>query len=358
MHTITRLYNLFTAKAAAAVFFVFDEQTIVLAMGSMATLKDIARQTGFSVAVVSRALNPRPDQYARVAPATRRLLMRTAREMGFRRNRMAEFMRRGGLPTVGVFLPAVANRLVADLVFGISEVLSEEDFPLQIGFDAYVEGFRKFIRHNVDLAHSGIISYPALISDPDVEKEVAAYLSKGGKVVLLNTSARLDGVPIISIDDRQGGRLAAEHLLARRCVRFAVMGSSPGRNQGFQQFLSTAARTTRKFKDDASGWSALSRFCLKASSSRPAGIFAVTDVLALRVLRTLSVTALKVGRDVLLIGYDDLDLAPEITPSLTTLHQPFREEGRLAARKLIRMINGGQELSVSIPPRLVIRESA
>ena len=154
----------------------------------MATLKDIARKTGFSIAVVSRALNPRPDEHARVSVATRRLLIRTAREMGFRRNRMAEFMRRGGLPTVGVFLPAVANRLVADLVFGISEVLSEEDFPLQIGFGAYIEGFRKFIRRNVDLVHSGIISYPALISDPDVEREVAVYRSKGGKVVLLNTS--------------------------------------------------------------------------------------------------------------------------------------------------------------------------
>lgn len=324
----------------------------------MATLKDIARKTGFSVAVVSRALNPRPDQHARVAPATQRLLMRTAHEMGFRRNRMAEFMRRGGLPTVGVFLPAAANRLVADLVFGISEVLSEEDLPLQIGFDAYVEGFRKFIRHNVDLVHSGIISYPALISDPDVEKEVAVYRSKGGKMVLLNTSARLDGVPVVSIDDRQGGRLAAERLMARRCVRFALMGSYPGRMQGFQRFLSVAGRKVHAFGDDASGLRALSRFCRQASPSQPVGIFAVTDVLALRVMRALSETSLQVGRDVLVIGYDDLDLTAEITPSLTTVHQPFREEGRLAARKLIRMINGDQESSASISPHLVIRESA
>lgn len=324
----------------------------------MATLKDIARQTGFSVAVVSRALNPRPDRHARVSAATRRQLIRTAREMGFRRNRMAEFMRRGGLPTVGVFLPTDANRLVADLVFGISEVLSEEDLPLQIGFGSYVEGFRKFIRRNVDLAHSGIISYPALIADPDVEKEVAAYRSKGGKVVLLNTSARLAGVPVISIDDQQGGRLAAERLLARRCIRFAVFGYHPGRQQGFRQSLSRDGGTVREFKDDASGVKALTRFCRKASSSRSVGIFAVADVLALRVLRALSGTALQVGRDVMLIGYDDLDLTPEITPALTTLHQPFREEGRLAARKLIRMINGGQESSVSISPHLVIRESA
>ena len=324
----------------------------------MATLKDIARKTGFSVAVVSRALNPRPDRHARVAPATRRLLARTARKMGFRRNRMAEFMRRGGSPTVGVFLPAYANRLVADLVFGISEVLSAEDLPLQIGFDNYVQGFRKFMRRNVDLAHSGIISYSALIADPDVEKQVSAYRIKGGKVVLLNTSARLDNVPCVSIDDREGGRLAAERLLARHCVRFAVFGLYPGRQQGFHQCLSATGRTAREFKDGASGLKALTRFCMPASGSRPVGIFAVTDVLALQILRALSVTSLQVGRDVLLIGYDDLYLTSVITPALTTLHQPFREEGRLAARKLIHMINGGRESTVVIPPRLVIRVSA
>ncbi|MFA5043564.1 MAG: LacI family DNA-binding transcriptional regulator [Kiritimatiellia bacterium] len=324
----------------------------------MANLKDIARKTGFSVAVVSRALNPRPDQHARVAPATRRLLARTARAMGFRRNRMAEFMRRGGLPTVGVFLPAAANRLVADLIFGISEVLAEEDFPLQIGFDAYVEGFRKFIRRNVDLSHSGIISYPALISDPDIEKEVAVYRAKGGKMVLLNTSARLDGVPVISINDRQGGRLAARRLLACRCSRFAVLGSYPDRKQGFQRTIDAAGGATREFNETASDLRALARFCLAASSAQPVGVFAVTDVLALRALRALARTPLRVGRDVMLIGYDDLDLTHEITPALTTLHQPFREEGRLAARKLIRMINGGKASSVSIPPRLVIRASA
>ena len=129
-------------------------------------------------------------------------------------------------------------------------------------------------------------------------------------------------------------------------------------NQGFQRFLSAAGRTAREFKDDPAGLRTLSRFCLKASPSQPIGIFAVADILALRVLRALSGTSLQVGRDVMLIGYDDLDMMSEITQALTTLHQPFREEGRLAARKLIHMINGGQESSVSIPPRLVIRESA
>lgn len=324
----------------------------------MATLKDLARKTGFSVAVVSRALNPHPDRHARVSPDTRRLVAQAALDMGFRRNRAAEFMKRGGLATVGVFLPACANRLVADLIFGISEVLSAEDLPLQIGFDDYIEGFRSFIRRNLDLAHSGIISYPALIANPDVKTQVAQYQSKGGKIILLNSSARLSGVPIVSIDNRAGGRLAAERLMARQCDRFAVLGLYPERPRGFQQCLAADGRTAQKFSDHAAGLKALVRFCRKASPTQPVGIFAVTDILALRAIRALSTTSLQVGRDVLLIGYDDLDLTCEITPPLTTIHQPFREEGRLAAQKLIRMIYGERESSVMIPPTLVIRESA
>lgn len=324
----------------------------------MATLKDIARKTGFSVAVVSRALTPRPDRHARVSPETRRLLVQTARDMGFCRNRAAEFMQRGGLATVGVFLPATANRLVADLIFGIAEVLSEEDLPLQIGSDTDIKGFRVFIRRNLDLVHSGIISYPGFMAATDVEEEVAKYQGQGGKIVLLNSSARLSGIPIVSIDNREGGRLAAQRLMTRRCDRFAVFGMYPGRHQGFQQALSATGRPARKFRDDASGLKALIRFCRPASPSQPVGIFTVTDMLAARVLRALSATSHRAGRDVLLIGYDDLDMTAELTPPLTTLHQPFREEGRLAARKLIRMIYGSRESSVMIPPRLVIRQSA
>lgn len=324
----------------------------------MATLKDIAARSGFSVAVVSRALSPRPDQNALVALATRRLLVRLAHDMGFRRNRTAEYMQRGGSPTVGVFLPARANRLVADLVFGISEALAEVDLPLQIGFDNYVDGLRRFIRYNVDLSYSGIISYSPLLDAPAVEREVGEYRSKGGKIVLLNTLIQLSDVPVVSIDNRQGGRLAAARLLARGCRRMAVVGAFAGRNEGFRQELAKAGMTPREFPEEAAGSRVLARFCRDASADAPTGIFAVTDVLALRVMKALSQTSHSIGRNVLLIGYDDLDLTAEVTPALTTIHQPFLEEGRLAGRKLTRMINGEQESSVSIPPRLVIRASA
>lgn len=324
----------------------------------IAGLKDVAARTGLSVSVVSRALNPHPDKNARVAEETRKWVLNVAGEMGFRRNRSAEFMKRGGVATIGVFLPASPNRLVADLVFGIAEVLEAEDFPMQISFDNFAEGFRRFLEHNMDLSHSGVISYPSLVDDPKVEAEVKDYCRGKGRMVLLNTALRLDDVPVVAMDEELGGRMAAEQLLERGCGQFCVVGKCMGRQKGFHSALADAGRKGNEFNGDPDGLKRLASFCRGGSEDRPVGVFAVTDILALRVMRALSGGDARVGTEVLLVGYDDLDLTGETTPSLTTIHQPFREEGRMAARKLINLIYGGKEDPVLISPRLVARESA
>jgi len=354
-----------------------------------ASLRDVARHVGLSVSVVSRALSRRPDKNARVAPDTVKKIAAAARTLNFRRNRAAEFVKRGALPTLGVFVPAVSNRLIADLIFGIAEVARGEDFPLQIDSDLSLKGFRRFLRHNLDLAHSGVISYPGLMFNPEVAREVKKFQSAGGKVVLVNSTPEISGVPMVAMDERLGGRLAAERLLARNCKSFALAGEFRERGPGFegrlteatvigqlyggapsrrncgnarpqcgQATLTEALQETysiAKFPEDESGLRELVKFC--KSCAKPVGIFAVNDKLALTIIRSLRDAGLTVGRDALVVGYDDLELAAESDPPLTTIHQPFREEGRLAARKLINLIYGETEQSALISPRLVARES-
>ena len=106
------------------------------------------------------------------------------------------------------------------------------------------------------------------------------------------------------------------------------------------------------------GLKELVRRCRRATAARPVGVFAVTDFLAMRVMRALGGTGRTVGREVLLIGYDDLDAAAETDPPLTTVHQPFREEGRVAVAKILGTVYGRSEESAVIPVRLVVRETA
>lgn len=323
-----------------------------------ASLLQVAQATGLSISAVSRALNPHPDRNARVAEKTRCRVEAAARRLGFRRNRAAEFMKRGSQATIGVFVPESPNRLVADLIFGVAEIFAEQDFPMQLGFHLKIEGFRRFLQHNIGLSHSGVISYPGLISHPEVEHEVARYRRQGGKMILLNTPLRPKGVPVVAMNEKEGGRLAARHLRDNGCTRFAIVGEYAGRDAAFMEDLGSAGCRAVRFQTNRTGLDNLVRYCGRATAEQPVGVFAVTDLYAMQVLRALANVPGRVGREVLLVGYDDLDLTAETIPPLTTIHQPFREEGRLAARKLINLIYGKDETSVLVSPRLVIRESA
>jgi len=338
------------------VFFnIMNKRLFISGARRRATLKDVARHVGLSVSVVSRALNRRPDKNARVAPDTVRKITLAAKALNFRRNRAAEFVKRGALPTIGVFVPPAVDRLMADLLFGIAEIAREDDFPLQIDSDFSLQGFRRFMRHNLDLAHSGVISYPMLITHPQIAREVELFRAGGGKVVLLNSALKIPGVPVVGMDERLGGRLAAERLLARNCKCFALAGEFKERGPGFEEKLTAAGCSMESFSEDAGGLRELVKFC--RSAAKPVGIFAVNDRLALVIIRSLRGAGLVVGRDVLVVGYDDMEMANESDPPLTTIHQPFREEGHLAARKLINLIYGETEQSVLVSPRLVARES-
>jgi len=324
----------------------------------MATLKDVAKKNGVSISVVSRALNPMPDNNARVSESTKRLITKSAREMGFKRNRFAESIRRGKAPTIGVFLPDIPNRLVADLIIGISEEAARQDFPLSFCFGITPAGYRKFISSTADIPHSGIITYPYFSLGPRISKEIGIFQKNGGNLLLLNASLSVKNVPVVAIDDYHGGRCAAQHLLQRNCKTFVNVGGHPQRTQGFVDTIQEKGKIVKIIGSDEREIRRTLKMCRRNNSKFPTGIFATTDNTALMVMRIIRKLSLTAGRNVLLIGYDDLFLTNELDPALTTIHQPFREEGKKAVRKIVNMIYGKQESSLMIKPRLVIRETA
>ena len=184
----------------------------------------------------------------------------------------------------------------------------------------------------------------------------------------------------VSIDNHTGGRLVARRLVERVCKAYFTDGVYRWRTEGFLAELQAAGVAGKVSLDLGAGAGAAeqnppggehpigafdaARFARAVEEYRagggewPIGIFATTDVVACAVLRLLRDLALTPGREALLIGYDDQFLTGHLLPALTTVHQPFRDEGRLAARKMIRLIYGGEEVSESVAPYLVIRETA
>lgn len=324
----------------------------------MATLKQVAAEAGVSVSIASRILSPNPEPSGRYSQDTRKRVEVAAKKLGYRPNRYAEFLKRGENPSIGVFMPECSNRLIADLVMGLSQAAAANFFPLALHFSLSFERYRDFLKANEKNKFCGIITYPGFREDAETKRLVEDFRAKGGRLLLLNSDITVRGVPVVALNDHYGGHLAAARLIERNCAEYVLLGDFPGRNEGFLDTLAKNGRKKiRRLPHDE--WvNYLPKIVDRATAEKPLGIFAVNDLLALRITRFLHARKIAVGRDALVVGYDNLAATEECYPPLTTIHQPFLEEGKIALEKMINIIYGKEEGDVYIQPRIVIRESA
>jgi len=321
----------------------------------MITIKDIAKEVNLSHSVVSRALNPNPDKNARISQNTKRLVKEKAREMGYQPNRIAEFMRRGRSAAIGVFLPDYSNRLISDLVIGISESANKYGFPLNFYFGLNYESYASFINKNIKNPSSGIISYPYEIeANSRIDSLFKTYLSAGGNGILLNTT-RQQTVPVLYMHEEHGSRCAAKCLLKRDCYQYFAAEGFSERIVPFTDYMKEKGERCRTFKIDKIVEIIKQ---LEGQNGSSAGIFATTDKIALLIMKEINNSTLKIGKDIFIVGYDDLELTALIDPPLTTVHQPFKIQGIRAVEKLINMLYGNKEENEAVIPYLVKRDTA
>lgn len=326
----------------------------------MVRLVDIANELQLNVSVVSRALNPTPDKHAVIKAETRELIRTTAAKMGYRPNRQAAFLKKGGDATLMCYLPGSADRLVADLMFGISEAAAREGFPLTFFNGSNSADFSRFLQQATTNGHSGLLTYPPGKMDDTARSAFEKYLEQGGKVLMLNavsnsykdkTIIEHPNLVRLDVDDAYGAALAAEHLSSQgcTCVRYYAH-YLPLRAERF------AARAAELNMDCAIlDYAELPELLQK---HKKVGIFSARDADGLNIMYKLSGMNIEVGKDVLLVSFDDHNHCVFAEPSLSSVHQPTREEGCRAVEKLINMIFGKREDNETIKPYLMMRESS
>ena len=326
----------------------------------MVRLIDIAKELDLNVSVVSRALNPNPDLNAVVKEETRELVRQTAKRLGYRPNRQASFLKKGGDATLLCYLPGTADRLVADLMFGISEAAASEGFPLTFFNGANSDDFCKFLEEASKMKHSGLITYPPQKMDEKAVNAFETYLAGGGKVLILNAVSNIplnsfckeyNNVVYLDIDDAYGSSLAVRHLADCQCTHIRYVG--PRFRKRFQGVTETAAELSLDC-----ALLDMNELKILIAEKKKVGIFAMRDVDALNVLTVLAVERYAVGKEVFVVGFDDLPQCVWIEPRLSSVHQPTRSEGKRAVEKMINMIFGKKENNETIKPYLMVRESS
>ena len=327
------------------------------------TIRDVARQAGVSVATVSRILNRRED----VAPATRERVLRVIREQGYTRNRTASALSAGRSGLVGVTLPKIQSSYFAQLADAIVDALYEHD--LRAVFCP--------TRHERELELSllerlmhGMTEGAVLILPSESSAELLAVQGQGYPLVVLDPKTPVGpGIPSVSAANITGAAAATRHLLGLGHRRIAAITGPAGwcatddRLAGLHTALAgagiepEAALVAEGDFEVAGGRNAAAR--LLALPDRPTAIFAFNDNLAVGAFQAARELGLELPGDLSVVGFDDSEEAPLVTPALTTVRQPLGEMARMAVSLLTRLLAGRpvEALRVELATTLVVRES-
>lgn len=325
----------------------------------MPTLNEIAVQAGVSSTVVSRVLSPKPELNSRVASQTRHHVLAIAKEMGYRPNRNAEFLKRGATPVIGVFLPRFDDSLVARLTFGISDEASRQNFPVSFHYDMSTESYHSFISNANSLRNCGIITFPYFETDVNCEKLIKDYLSNQGHIVMISQSQHIPDVTTVKIDDYYGGRLAGECLLRNNCTKVFAYATIVSRADGCTDILRQHGIECESYMVGANPMDTVyARIKDSIVGGLRTGVFAGTDRDAAMFYKFVDDNGFKIGRDVFVVGYDNQNYSKLLNPALTTVDQPIQDVGCKAVKKLIDLIYEQTVESETVKPVLIKRDSA
>lgn len=326
-----------------------------------ATIRDVASRANVGIATVSRVLNDELN----VSDATRRRVVAACRELGYTRNTRGRSLKTGATDNIGVAImsrhaPVILNPFYAMVIGGIEQAL--EDARKHLLLSSLRRG-----ADLIDLAREGRVDGLIVVGCDIADSELTWLAESGRPVVLIDNS--FPGLTSVSTDNYQGGRLAAAHLLERGCLRPAFVAENldnPNfmqRLAGFRDALAEAGvpllATGIAAGGDSwdGGYVAMQR--VLDSGLVPDGVLAANDPAALSACRALHQAGLKAPEDVKVVGFDDIYLAAQAEPGLTTIKVDKLELGRLGATRLLDLLTGTPtQANTVLPTSLVRRQSA
>jgi len=324
------------------------------------SLKTLADHLNLSPATVSLVIN-RAKAASSIPKETQDRIFAAAKELNYRPNFYARSLRTQRSFTIGILHPDLSD-YVALLTSGI------EDHLMREGYFYFAAGHR----NNPDL----IEEYPMIMMDRSVEGMIVIDTPVNHAfqlpVVAISGHREIPGVTNVILDHKRAAELALSHLtrMGHREIAFMkgpkVSSDSETRWQSICDVASAMGLTMKPelcvemefstpFPD--MGYPVVQK--LLAAEKRFTALFAYNDVSAIGAIRALRDAGLEVPNDVAVIGFDDIPIAAYNTPSLTTIRQPLRRMGEIAAQTLLNRLRqgNGSPREVAVEPELVIRES-
>ena len=318
----------------------------------MSTVHDVARGAGVSIATVSRVFG-RPDT---VAVATRRRVLTAADELGYTPNTTARALQRGRTGYLGLLVHDLANPFYATVAKAAQHEARRRGFALFCADygDRPVEELelaREMARH-VD----GLLLYP---SQPAEALDVTGF----GPVVVIDTP--VDGAPAVLMSTADGVDQAVAHLAALGHGGLTYVDAAPSamftsrdRRRNVEASCARTGLALTVVGPFSPSFESGVRAADLAVAEGSTAVLAFSDHMALGLVRRLTERGARVGADVSVVGVDDIWIAAQVTPALTTVRMPCAQAGAAATRELLAHIDGHTHAgSVVLPTELIVRAS-
>ena len=329
------------------------------------TIKDLSAQTGYSVGTISRVLNDQPN----VSEKARKAILEAARATGFQLNTNAKQLKQQHSNSILVLVKGTSNQLFSALAEELQQHMRDTAHPLTMD---YLDEYRNEVRHALQLCLEkkprGI-----LFLGGNRQNFLADFDKIGVPCVLVTDDAAgmpFENLSSVSSDDRAAARMAMDALIEQGHRRFAIVGGdrkvSDTTKLRYEGCLEAFASHNIPFDPELDyenvrfsyegGYQAACNLLDRGRSFT--ALFAMSDVMAIGVIRALHDRGIKVPEDVSVMGFDGVQVGEYIQPRLSTVRQDPQEMARRSVDILLENIKGTLSPRYeTMPVRVLLRES-
>jgi LacI family transcriptional regulator len=337
-------------------------------MSGKTTIYDIAKKLNITAATVSRALN----NNTKISEATRELVIKTAKEMNYEQNKLAQALKSGKSYNVGVIVPRIDSNFFASVIRGIEEELYPKGYHVIIcqthdQEDLEIGNINSLLNAQVD----GILMS---ISNAKLESKHSFknLLKKNVPLIFFDRKKDIEGVSSVTVDDYKGAYEATKHLIDQGCKRIAHLSNDrlllifKNRYLGYKQaIIDSGLEFDESLVIETMSKVAEGRKTTKIfldMKNRPDAIFSSSDFTALGAIEEIKASGLKIPEDICVVGFSNEPFTRFMELSITSVDQSPIEMGRIAAKVFLEEVNNGKKIKsekhVVLTPELIVRKSS
>lgn len=326
-----------------------------------ATIKDVAKAAGVSVATVSRVLN----NSAAVSVTATEQVNKAIKELGYSPNFLGRNLRRCETNVILAIIPSTEQTFYSGIIRGMQSAASEHGYDVLLGtsngtYDLEMRLLNMLFNRTVDAA---------IFLGTQLDAEALMDLNNKYYIALCCERSERADVLTVAVDDEGGAYAAIEHIIRCGHTKIGMLStqvpavSSLDREKGYKRALQNNGIPFREeyiykggydFIHGAKGFEYLMKL-----PEPPTAIFCVSDILAASVVKKAFSEGYKVGEDISVCGFDNIIMSDMYTPGITTVEQPCYEIGRTVIEELISNISSETRSNkkIALPYKLVERET-